>query len=102
MLKLECYEVLGHTDTTEGRGPMKVVARFSTYFESKKYVQSKAYAKWCVMGYQNPKTDVDNIRCTTIIILDTAEEMDHITTEALKARALSKLTKEEIKALGLE
>lgn len=101
MQKIECYEVMGHTDTTEGRGPMKVVARFSTYSEANRYVQSKAYSAWCVMGYQNPQTDIKNIRNTTIIIMDTVGEMEHMSLEELKTKALSKLTKEEISALGL-
>ena len=101
MQTIKCFEVMGNTDTTEGRGPMKVVARFSDYDEAVKYVKSKAYAQWCVMGYQNEKTDLNNIREATICILDTVEELFDMNREELKAKALAKLTKAEREALGL-
>ena len=101
MQTIKCFEVMGNTDTTEGRGPMKVVARFSDYDEAVKYVKSKAYAQWCVMGYQNEKTDLNNIREVTICILDTVEELADMNREELKAQALAKLSKAEREALGL-
>ena len=101
MQTIKCFEVMGNTDTTEGRGPMKVVARFSNSEAATKYVKSKAYAQWCVMGYQNEKTDLNNIREVTICILDTVEELVDMNREELKAKALAKLTKAEREALGL-
>lgn len=101
MQTIKCFEVMGHTDTTEGRGPLKVVARFSDYNEAAKYVKSKAYAKWCVMGCQNEKTDLNNIRETALTILDSVEELVAMDRENLKAQALAKLSKAEREALGL-
>ena len=101
MQTIKCFEVMGNTDTTEGRGPMKVVARFSNYDEAVKYVKSTAYYKqWCVMGCQST-TDIRNTRETAITILDTVEELGQMRTEALKASALAKLTAEERQALGV-
>jgi len=101
MQVIKCYEVIGNTDTTEGRGPMIVAARFSSREAAEKFVRSKAYAKWCVMGIQNAAYDLNNIRESTIIIMDSVDEITLQTAEALKANALAKLTKEERAALGL-
>lgn len=101
MQVIKCVEVLGNTDTTEGRGPMKVVARFSSYEAAAKFVRSKTYARWCVMGYQNEKTDLNNIRETVITILDTVDELELQQKEELKAQALAKLSKAEREALGV-
>lgn len=96
---IECHEVWGHTETTEGRGPMTVAARFSTREQAEAFVKSKEYAKWCVMGYQR-EDDIRNIREASIVILDSASELDQLNKEKLKERALAKLTKEERAALG--
>ena len=102
MQVIKCFEVLGHTDTIEGRGPMKVVARFSDCDEATKYVKSKAYANWCVMGYQDVKHDMkNNIREATLVVLNSVEELELQSREELKAQALKKLSKEERTALGL-
>ena len=101
MQVIKCFEVMGNTDTTEGRGPMKVVARFTNREAATLYVKSKAYAQWCVMGYQNEKTDLNNIREATLTILERVEELEQMELEELKARALAKLTEKERKALGL-
>lgn len=101
MNNVKCFEVFGHSDTTEGRGPMKVVARFSNYTAASEYVKSKEYSKWCVMGYQSPN-DINNIKPATIIILDSVDELAAMTQEALKAQALAKLTQAEKEALGVE
>lgn len=100
MKKIDCYEVLGHTDTTEGRAPMKVVARFSEYSQAEKFVKSKAYARWCVWGRLDQRYDLSNIRKTTIVILDSVEEQDELSQQELKQQALSKLSAAERSALG--
>jgi len=101
MQTIKCFEVYGHTDTTEGRGPMKVVARFFDHGEAVKFVQSKAYARWCVMGFQDTKYDVNNIKEACIVVLDNVQELEQQQLEETKMRALAKLTKEERAALGL-
>ena len=100
MQTIKCFEVMGHTDTTEGRGPMTVAARFSSRQAAEQYVKSKAYAKWCVMGYLS-KDDIKKIKEVTITILDSAEELELANRENLKATALAKLSKQEREALGL-
>lgn len=101
MQTIKCFEVLGNTDTTEGRTPKKVVAYFSTREEAIKYVKSPAYRKWCVMGVQCNDDIVYNISEVTLTILDTASEIEQAEREQIKIRALAKLTKEERAALGL-
>ena len=101
MQVIKCYEVMGHTDTTEGRGPMKVVARFSSQIEASRFVLSNEYSKWCVMGHQDSLNDLRKIHETTLIILDSVEEMSQQKTEQLRASALAKLTVEERAALGI-
>jgi hypothetical protein len=100
MQMIKCFEVMGNTDTAEGRGPMQVVARFSNESAAIKFVKSPLYARWCVMGYQS-KSDLNNIHETVITILDTCDELERERCEKLKASAISKLTKEEREALGL-
>ena len=99
---IKCFEVLGNTDTTEGRGPMKVVARFTTREAATLYVKSKAYAQWCVMGCQNLQYDLNNIKEVTLTILERVDELEQMELEELKARALAKLTDKEKRALGLD
>lgn len=98
---INCFEVLGNTDTTEGRGPMKVVARFNTWVEAEKYVKSAAYSRWCVMGVQSDADVKYNIKEATVIILDTVDELSNMEREQLKASALAKLTNAEREALGI-
>lgn len=101
MQLINCFEVLGHTNTTDGRGPMKVVARFSTYLAAVNFVQSKAYAQWCVMGHQDPVSDIKHIREFRFVIYVSPEELTQEYKETLKASAIAKLTKEERAALGI-
>ena len=101
MQVISCFKVFGNTDTTDGLGPMKVVARFSTYPAAVSFVQSKAYARWCVMGYQDPDSDIKHIREARYIIYDSPEELTQEYKDALKANAIAKLTMEEREALGI-
>ena len=101
MQTIKCFEIFGNTDTTEGRGPMKVVARFSNRQAAEEYVLSDSYAKWCVMGVKNKTYDLKNIKETSLTILDTCSELVLAEGEELKRKALAKLTDEEHKVLGL-
>lgn len=101
MQEIRCYEVMGNTDTTEGRGPMKVVARFKTREAAAAYVRSDAYREWCVQGIKNWVYDSQNIKETTMVILDSMDELDEVRKLRLKQSAIAKLTKEEREVLGL-
>ena len=101
MIKLKVFEVYGNSDTTEGRGPMVLVARFIKRELAEEFVRSKEYANWCVMGYQNPKDEIKNIKEAEIVIFELVSEIGEVRKTALKQSALSKLTKEEKEALGL-
>lgn len=101
MKVINCFEVMGNTDTTEGRGPMKVVARFSNREAAIEYVRSKAYSRWCVMGVQNFKYDQSNIYEKRMTIMDTVDEIDISENEEIRQAALSKLSDKEKQVLGL-
>lgn len=96
MQHITCFEVYGNTDITEGRGPMKVAARFSEFEEAKKYVESREYAEWCIID-----DDIKNIKESIIVIFDSVDELNLLKKEQIRSRALSKLTNEEREALGL-
>ncbi len=100
MKTMTFFEVLGHTDTTEGRGPMMVVARFTKKNHAHLCIKSKEYSKYCVMGYQSPN-DINNVRGTTINVLESFDEFEDYKLENIRKTALSKLTEKEKKALGL-
>lgn len=102
MQEIKCFEVMGNTDTTEGRGPKKVVARFKTQEVASAYVRSESYAQWCVMGVQNWEYDRTNIKENTILILDSMDELEEVRKANLIQSALSKLTREEKEALGFK
>lgn len=97
---IEYFEVLGHSDTTEGRGPLIGAARFSTRAAAVEFVKSKEYSKWCVMGFQSVQ-DERYIKNVKLVILDSVKEFKFLQNENLKEIALSKLTREEKEVLGL-
>ena len=101
MKTVKVFEVMGHTDTAEGRGPMKVVARFSNQTAAAEFVTSPAYSQYCVMGYQSI-ADLANIHETDLIIFDTINEVHEMMREELRASAIAKLSKAEREALGLQ
>lgn len=101
MQVINCWEVLGNTNTTDGMGPMKVLARFSSKEQAELYVKSKPYAKYCVQGHQDWKYDMNNIKFTSLIILDNVDEFADIERQELRNKALAKLSDEEREALGL-
>ena len=89
MQQIKCFEVSGHTDTTEGRGPMKAVARFSNYDAAVNYVKSPAYyKKWCVMGCSS-SYDINYIQEATLTILESCHEVEEMEKVAIRDRALS-------------
>ena len=101
MQVIKCWEVLGHTNTTDGMGPMKVVARFSSKEQAGLYVKSKQYAKYCVQGHQDWKYDKNNIKPSSLIILDNVGEIVEMQRQELLDKALAKLSDEEREVLGL-
>lgn len=100
MKTIQCFEVKGHTDTTEGFGPIKVVARFSNYKAAEQFVRSKSYERYCATGYRS-NSDVGNINESNIMILDSLNELEVVEKETLKKSVLLKLSKQERDALGL-
>ncbi len=101
MQVINCWEVLGHTNTTDGMGPMKVVARFFSKEQAELYVKSKSYAKYCVQGHQDWKYDKNNIEQVSLVILDDVGEIVEMQRQELRNKALAKLSDEEREALGL-
>lgn len=84
MQEIKCFEVMGNIDTTEGRGPKKVVARFKTREAAVAYVKSEFYTQWCVMGIKMWERDCQNIIETTIRIIDSMDELNEVRKTRLK------------------
>lgn len=102
MKTLKIVEVLVNTDTTEGRGPMRVLARFSSITEADKVVDDPRFSRWCVMGYHRPGQNKTAVRPEEYPVYDTAEEFWETHDEVeIRRQALAKLTERERKVLGL-
>lgn len=89
-LNFTCFEV---TEPDGGGMQSNHVAYFSSRTEAEQFVKNsdRGWPK-----YIREKTINHNY-----IVLDRTEEFDQLKRENLKQRALSKLSKEEISALGL-
>ena len=103
MQTLESFDVLGHTDTNDGTGPMTVVARFRSRDAALDYIRTPEYCgMWSVQGipvnklYENYLVVPSNL-----VIYDSVEELLQHNKEDLKQRALKKLSLQEREALGL-
>lgn len=89
---IEGFEVLTNSDLTEGRGHRVHVCYTSTRALAEEIAKGKG-----VMG-----TDADVVPMSkTIKVFDTMDEWNNNTKEAIREKALAKLTKEEREALGL-
>lgn len=89
-INFDCYEV---TEPDGGGIQSNHVAFFSSKKEAEEFVKN-CDASW--PKYVRQKTITHNY-----IVLDRVEEFTFLKQEQLKQRALAKLTKEEIEALGL-
>ena len=89
-INFTCFEV---TEPDGGGMKSNHVAYFSSRTEAEQFIKNsdRGWPK-----YVNEKTITHNY-----IVLDCVDEFNFVTQERLKQRALSKLTKEEISALGL-
>jgi subtilase family serine protease len=101
MQNIKFYSVMGHSDTTEGRGPLIVAARFSNEMSAIKFYQSNEYLRWCVMGYRGNVSPSIYVREDSITIFDSYDECQAEKIELEKKKALDKLTDREKKLLGL-
>lgn len=103
MKTIETYDIVGESDTTEGRGPSITVARFSKSPPALEFALRYG-GRWTVMGCPMAESAV---RHSSLLVFDTVEEACEelgIETPAIKqakANALSKLTPQERKLLGL-
>lgn len=89
MINIEYYEV-GDCYDAEGRGPFKVIARFTKGADANKY----AYRK----GNYGSDAKVNLCR---LQIAESIDEMTEINKDALRKSALNKLSQAEKEALGL-
>jgi hypothetical protein len=88
--KFKCYEV----SEPDGGGYHHVhIAYFSTKSVAEEYIKSSDKG-W-------PKDVREKCIFHRYIVLDSVEEMDTVRVENLRKSALSKLTPDEIRALGL-
>jgi hypothetical protein len=102
MQRLEAFDVLGHTDTNDGSGPMTVVARFRNRDTALEYIRTREYIdKWSVQGQPVCSIYEDSLVVQyDLIIYDSVEELVQHNKEELRQRALLKLTTQERNALG--
>lgn len=102
MHRLEAFDVLGHTDTNGGSGPMTVVARFRKRDTALEYIRTREYIDtWSVQGQPVRSIYEDSLVVQSdIIIYDSVEELVQHNTDELRRCALLKLTTQERKALG--
>ncbi len=98
---LDLHECLGHTDTTEGRGSMIPVCYTEEASVAHQIVKLDLFRdRWGVMGCALGDYAVKNKQ---IKIFSTVQEyIDEVSLEAVRKRALGKLSPEEKKALGLK
>ena len=90
-MKTITYYEVGDSYDVEGKGPFQVIARFFSKSEANKYAK----------GRGNYSSDA-SVSQKTIIIVDTAEQMEEYDREAKRQAALRKLTEEERELLGLD
>lgn len=100
MRTIELYACLGHTDTTEGRGAMRVVCYADSAHVAHEIVRLKAFHELHgVMG--TPLGDYA-VRAEVVIVFASAQDyLDHVSKESVRQKALAKLTQGERDALGL-
>lgn len=97
------FQVTHNSDQTEGRGYTISLGFLPSKEEALNVVTDPRYAKWCVMGYHDPKTAHYNVRESEILIFDTAEEFwEYHSEEGKRKAALAKLNDEDIRVLGLK
>ena len=89
MIKLTYYEVYDHYGV-DGREPISIIGRFTNQEDAVKFA----------VGQGNYKQDAQTMK-VHLIIAETYEEAPAIKEEESRLRALSKLTLEERKLLGL-
>ena len=102
MQRLDVFDVLGHTDTNDGSGPMTVVARFRNRDTALEYVRTREYIdKWAVQGHPvRSSYEGALVVQTDLIIYDSVEELVQHNKEELRQHVLKKLTAQEREALG--
>lgn len=103
MATIEMYSVNTNSDSTEGRGYPIPVAFFKSKDDARKVVRDERWARWCVMGYHNAdQAEQCDISRQTINLYDSAESFwERHDEDNKRAKALTKLTDEEKKLLGL-
>lgn len=99
---LTFYAVTKNSDSTEGRGHTIQLGHFANEGQALTCAKDKRYAKYCVMGYHDPKSAQYNVMPVHIKLYDNPEAFfAYHEKEAIRERALAKLNKEEREALGL-
>lgn len=94
------YAVYRNADTTEGRGPMVLDSLFSNRNHANTYIDNEPGVmgrreKWSEKKYGDWKVE-------ELVVYDSITEKNLNDKEILRRKALSKLSKEEIEALGVK
>ena len=101
MQTLDLIAITSNSDTTEGRGHTIVHGYTDDPGIARAIVQDKRFAKYCVMGVQQPDDYKYYNERAVIKIFDSADEFFNNTKDEIRKRALSKLTAEDRESLGV-
>lgn len=99
MKTVTLYPCMGHTERQEGRGAMREVCYASTKSVADAIMGHPLfYDKWGVMGGDNCGTS----SAKAMTVYDSLEEyIEAVSDETIRRRALSKLSQDERRVLGL-
>lgn len=101
MQVLELFKITYDSDTVEGKGHTITLSYADSSDVAKSIVEDKRFARYCVMGIQNPSDYIYKVHKEIIKIFNNPDDFFSNTRDAIKERALSKLTAEEREALGI-
>lgn len=99
---LKLFAFTSNSDTVEGRGHTITHGYTREKSLAEAIVRDTRYARYCTMGVQQSDDYKYMVRETNIRIYSSVDEYFENTPEARKARALAKLSDEDIEALGIK
>ena len=104
MKTVTMFEVTRNTDGVEGRGStVPTGIAFTSLTSATEFVCSNHYKQYAVMGVINERYAKHNVRRSTTVVYDCLDDFENnsekVQLEKNKAKALEKLSKDEIEAL---
>lgn len=101
MKTIELVAITSNSDTTEGRGHTIIHGYAVDESTARAIVYDKRFAKFCIMGLQTPGDYKYMVKPATIKIFDSTDDFFDNTDDAIRKRALAKLSPEERRVLKL-